>query len=924
MGASESKLVFKQGIFRLSEDRRIKPDDAYWQGFWELPESVEDVFSLFSPNDIRRTRDASIENLETLILAVTSQLNTLKNHPSFPDPELAPERDALNCVRVLTRILPFVYEADHLAEWEEKFFWGPRRRKSRRAQIAGEVLFDESQRDDTEEKNEEVEQYEDAKPLAEELLDTLVDLLFFQGFTLPHLPNTKSRVTYAIWQSGVGSKQSISTNKDLESNRCEVLRLLLTMMSKSMYMSSALLPVKGVRAITYLATCADKQIVLSVLCSLLNTAIKYNAASWRIPYDHMVWKDSRQSLVVYSLQMLLVLLLYPIPEDGQTPAPKNFYRHFLGRLHRPEDFQFLADGMTRALSQPMQATSYIPGTQRQSKWAPEMIMLFWEVLQCNKRFRAFIIESNRMHDFVILMLFYAIEHKTDLSWQGVVRMCVFVLQTMSVEPAFGKNLNKKFEAQETLPTSIRLTNFRGSYADFLIISIHTLITTSKGRLDAIYPALLAIISNMAAYAQNLSMTTSTKLLQLFATMSSPSFLLANENNHALLQSLLEAINTMTEHQYGSNPNLIYVVLRSRKRIEALRTFTLEGGQQEMERVARRRKEGVDSPSTESFAPPSRTGTNETLGPPSRTNTDRSTDTTVEDNTFTIGGDEDSDDDVDRPTPSQSSQSHNHSRAPSTASSSAEDAVPLQLRGMSEKARGKMPAGAQSFSRQASTTSLARIGTGQLGGFVPTAEWIETWLPELPLHTLLTLTKALSPRLPPSSNGSTASNDNSRLIEFLQSLPESAQQPAISAILSAPSPIRVHLFEWSTLSLGWYTSVLWSLIYAGEMHVAPAASTTASTISNTVTGNASMGIGPIGVWNGTQVKLFQVSTEGKREGPSLSAPRGAVDAVGTRLVDGVKGLKLGGLMGRINGTGINVASPTLGNNEGQGRGSMREV
>lgn len=30
MGASESKLVFKQGIFRLSEEKDIPPDDPYW------------------------------------------------------------------------------------------------------------------------------------------------------------------------------------------------------------------------------------------------------------------------------------------------------------------------------------------------------------------------------------------------------------------------------------------------------------------------------------------------------------------------------------------------------------------------------------------------------------------------------------------------------------------------------------------------------------------------------------------------------------------------------------------------------------------------------------------------------------------------------------------------------------------------------
>lgn len=30
MGASESKLVFKKGIFRLSEEKNIPADDTYW------------------------------------------------------------------------------------------------------------------------------------------------------------------------------------------------------------------------------------------------------------------------------------------------------------------------------------------------------------------------------------------------------------------------------------------------------------------------------------------------------------------------------------------------------------------------------------------------------------------------------------------------------------------------------------------------------------------------------------------------------------------------------------------------------------------------------------------------------------------------------------------------------------------------------
>ena len=60
----------------------------------------------------------------------------------------------------------------------------------------------------------------------------------------------------------------------------------------------------------------------------------------------------------------------------------------------------------------------------------------------------------------------------------------------------------------------------------------------------------------------------------------------------------------------------------------------------------------------------------------------------EEGTFAIGDDEEESDD-ERPTPAASTPIEQPSRA-SSVSSSVDDAVPTQLRGMSEKARGKMP------------------------------------------------------------------------------------------------------------------------------------------------------------------------------------------------------------------------------------------
>ena len=240
-------------MFNLVAQYRLNPDQ-----FWELPESADDVFSLFSPADIRRARDTSLANLETLILAITSRLLILRNHPSFPDPEIAPARDALNCIRVLTRILPFLYEAENIENWEESFFWAGRRKRSRKAQISrSDVLFDGNNNNETSEDNET--ELEKAKPLAEELLDTLVDLLFFSDFTLPKSPAGRSKVSFAIWQTGVGCNTPVNSTKEFESNRTEVLRLLLTLASKSMYMSPSKCLHASHRSDTYLFSCITCQ-----------------------------------------------------------------------------------------------------------------------------------------------------------------------------------------------------------------------------------------------------------------------------------------------------------------------------------------------------------------------------------------------------------------------------------------------------------------------------------------------------------------------------------------------------------------------------------------------------------------------------------------------------------------------------------------
>lgn len=170
----------------------------------------------------------------------------------------------------------------------------------------------------------------------------------------------------------------------------------------------------------------------------------------------------------------------------------------------------------------------------------------------------------------------------------------------------------------------------------------------------------------------------------------------------------------------ANPYLVYGILKYKRRFESLREFTLEGGQQELERQIERQKS--ENGTYDAFGT-SRWSQSEDCQTPSGTRSSLSR-IPEERNPFTIGGD-DSDEEVEgQNTPSQSSPSLQNSRRPSN-SSSVDESVALQFRGKSEKARGKMPAGRPSFSRQNSLASQSSVSLFQTssGNFTPTVAWV---------------------------------------------------------------------------------------------------------------------------------------------------------------------------------------------------------
>lgn len=105
MGASASREKFRESVSALIEVDVSADDADFWDELWKIPSSPEEVFELIPPQAARKLRDERFENLATLFTQATAQLCQIVETPYniYFD-------QALNCVRVLTRILPFLLE----------------------------------------------------------------------------------------------------------------------------------------------------------------------------------------------------------------------------------------------------------------------------------------------------------------------------------------------------------------------------------------------------------------------------------------------------------------------------------------------------------------------------------------------------------------------------------------------------------------------------------------------------------------------------------------------------------------------------------------------------------------------------------------------------------------------------------------------
>lgn len=770
MGNTDSKLNFRKAVIQLTT--KTQPiearDEAFWEQFWGESglQSVQDVFALVPAAEIRALREEAPSNLATLCYKAVERL--VRAADSLCN-TAAQQIAVLNCVRLLTRILPYIFED---SDWRG-FFW---------SSLPGAAEDDTATNGGAQ-----------TESLAQSLITALCDLLFCPDFTVscskrpgpdrPEEPWSLDSCEY-IWASGVGFAHSPPCIPQHDQNRLELLKLLLTCFSQTMYLTSQEAHQQPNKWIHFF-TSADNRHALPLFTSLLNIVCGYDPVGYGLPFNHLLFADHREPLVEVALQLLVVTLDHDFrPPQQQNSSGsngagpegeawcENLFINYLSRIHREEDFSFVLRGFTRLLNNPLMRT-YLPHSAKRIACHQELLVFFWKMCDYNKKFLFYVLKSSEVLDILVPTLYHLNDARADQSRVGLVHIGVFILLLLSGERNFGVRLNKPYCA--SVPMDIPI--FTGTHADLLIIVFHKIITTGHQRLQPLFDCLLTIIVNVSPYLKTLSMVASTKLLHLLEAFSTPWFLYSNPTNHHLVFFLLEIFNNIIQYQFDGNSNLVYTVIRKRHVFHALANLPTEQGTIERSLSRRSRSKGPTpsvptTPSEEASPPPTM--------------------------------------------PTAESETQPPEEAPPSSSLNATLAATPRLEKMTEPAHpASSPTGStatspveksppRSASKGGGGGGLVRAGSSDEEWRGPTPEWVASWKQKLPLQTIMRLLQVLVPQVEKIciDKGLT---DESEILKFLQ-------HGTLVGLLPVPHPILIRKYQSNAGTTMWFRTYMWGLIY----------------------------------------------------------------------------------------------------------------
>ena len=519
MKTTEEKTNFRNQFLKLGQGHIISTDesnDMFWSLFWLMPTCANDVYELITVADIKKVRQQNLMNIIQLTRKLCHKVIFIAKESKKFGNNKKETIELLNCVRFLIKVLPFIFElAIYPTELEREIFWNndfdPMQFLQR---------LEASRNEDEPEDNNNWERVlspdQATNSIAVNLMSSLVDLLFIRNFTVASSVSKSSATgkdnkLLHVWEPGIGSTSKYQQpNVMIDSNRTEILKLLLTLCSNSLYQQVSSVTTQGSKFLTLLVTVTPKIELLTLVSSLLNIACrssKLTGSENGLVFEKQEYSETRHLCVTYSIQLLTLMVVYPLPqkselkflsEGGLCSKPYNMARAFMGKIHKENELLFITSSLIDFLKVPLinakdQETDTFsllrPGNnyKRPSLWSLEAVMLIWELLQSNRKFAA-IVGKKYISELMIILLYYVFAYHNQKTFKNLVFLCAYLLLYLSsvqqdrfLEPLFVplNSATSLFEFYNCLPSNYKLSITPGNTRDFLVTHICTMLINNQ-------------------------------------------------------------------------------------------------------------------------------------------------------------------------------------------------------------------------------------------------------------------------------------------------------------------------------------------------------------------------------------------------------------------------------------------------------------
>jgi len=639
MGASASREKFRESVTALIEVDVSADDADFWDELWKIPNSGEEVFELIPPSAARKLRDERFANLATLFTQATAQLCQIVETPYniYFD-------QALNCVRVLTRVLPFLLEKGDLGDADEQveqLCWGTNSDDVNDDEKIGLMIGTDKSSDSATGRNVNGNETSSRKnvddeqePLALLVVHAAMHMLFLPQFTCDFYENkmdtdnsnsainfrrsdTKEdrelrssiqglqqaktieagvslvpRPSSIVWAYGSGVKPEhlngiydASSTRKYDKNRIEVLRLLLSACCDPLFSPADEYNPIASRWLA-VATAADAPNAVCLFYSLLNTVLTFDPAN-------VGFSDSHIKLVELSAQVLCVLLDCGLPGNPEPvqdtkgepvvefeTASRGGFNIFRGLMARMDSASEL-DFVFEGFARLLKNV-YEP----HSTYLPNSstkLECFQELLVLLWKY----LEENPLFMTHVLT-------KCNIN-ELVVPICFLMYKSRRDPAQIGlvhictfcllklsgeRSFGVALNKTFTKKLPTDLPLFSGGHHDLLAITLHKLVVNGAYKLVPLYSCFLTIICNVSPYWRSMSLVAAVKLVNLFELFSSPKFLYSGENAHRHLALLLEVFNNVIQYQYHGNTHLVYALIRRKDSFGRLASLTLKKAQEQ--------------------------------------------------------------------------------------------------------------------------------------------------------------------------------------------------------------------------------------------------------------------------------------------------------------------------------------------------------